>query len=52
MTKLTAKEGYVYTLKSDNSVYGKEIYLGVNDDEDNWVEIPEPIDDDFERENI
>ena len=35
---LIAAEGMVYT---DGEVYGKEIWLGVNDDPSNWHEIPE-----------
>ena len=41
--KLTATEGKVYALKSDMSIYGKTIFLGVNDSAENWIEIPEPI---------
>ena len=40
--ELIAKEGYVYALKTDNSVYGKKLDIGVNDSADNWIEIPEP----------
>ena len=36
ITKLTASEGHVLT---NGEVYGKEIYLGVNDSADNWHEI-------------
>lgn len=36
--KLTATDGYVLT---NGEVYGKEIYLGVNDNPDNWHEITE-----------
>lgn len=36
--KLTATDGYVLT---NGEVYGKEIYLGVNDKADNWHEITE-----------
>ena len=50
--ELIAKEGHVYALKNDKSVYGKKIDIGVNDSPDNWEEIPEPTEDDFERENI
>ena len=35
---LTAAEGMVYT---NGEAYGKEIYLGVNEDPANWREIPE-----------
>jgi hypothetical protein len=34
--KLTANDGYILT---NGEVYGKEIYLGVNDSPDNWHEI-------------
>jgi hypothetical protein len=34
--KLTASEGYVLT---NGDVYGKEVYLGVNDCAENWYEI-------------
>jgi hypothetical protein len=36
LRKLTATEGHVLT---NGDVYGKEIYLGVNDNENNWREI-------------
>ena len=36
MRKLTASGGYVLT---NGDVYGKEVYLGVNDSADNWHEI-------------
>lgn len=36
--KLTANDGYILT---NGEVYGKEIYLGVNDSPDNWHEITE-----------
>ena len=36
--KLTASDGNVLT---NGETYGKEVYLGVNDTEDNWHEIPE-----------
>ena len=36
LIKLTATEGYYLT---NGEVYGKEIYLGVNDSPDNWHEI-------------
>ena len=36
MRKLTASEGYVLT---NGDVYGKEVYLGVNDSAENWHEI-------------
>lgn len=36
ITKLTASEGHVLT---NGEVYGKEIYLGVNDRAENWHEI-------------
>ena len=36
--KLTANDGYILT---NGEVYGKEIYLGVNDSADNWHEITE-----------
>ena len=33
----------VYALKSDLSIYGKEIILGIDDSPDNWKLIEEPI---------
>lgn len=34
--KLTASDGYLLT---NGDVYGKEVYLGVNDSAENWHEI-------------
>ena len=36
LTKITASEGMVLT---NGEVYSKEIYLGCNDNTDNWREI-------------
>lgn len=36
LRKLTASEGHVRT---NGEAYGKEIYLGKNDKEENWYEI-------------
>lgn len=36
LRKLTAADGYILT---NGEVYGKEIYLGKNDKEENWYEI-------------
>lgn len=36
ITKLTASEAHVLT---NGEVYGKEIYLGINDRAENWHEI-------------
>lgn len=36
MTKLTASEGMTLT---NGDTFGKEIYLGINDKAENWVEI-------------
>lgn len=44
LIKLTASEGMVLT---NGTAYGKEIYLGCNDKEENWHEIT-----DAEYENI
>ena len=38
LIKLTAADGMVLT---DGTSYGKEVYLGTNDTEDRWTEIPE-----------
>ena len=38
LRKLEASEGMTLT---NGEVYGKEIYLGVNDAPENWSEIPE-----------
>lgn len=36
LRKLTANDGMILT---NGEVYGKEIYLGVNDSPDNWHEV-------------
>ena len=36
MRKITASEGMVLT---NGEAYGKEVYLGCNDSQDNWHEI-------------
>ena len=38
LRKLTASEGHILT---NGDVYGKEVYLGVNDSAENWHEITE-----------
>lgn len=38
LRKITASEGMVLT---DGEVYSKEVYLGCNDNPDNWHEITE-----------
>ena len=38
LRKLTASDGMVLT---NGEVYGKEIYLGINDSAENWHEITE-----------
>ena len=38
LRKLTASNGHILT---NGDVYGKEVYLGVNDSADNWHEITE-----------
>lgn len=43
MKELIAQDGFVYALKSDNTIQGKVIALGINDNEDNWELIEEPI---------
>jgi hypothetical protein len=43
MKELIAPEGFVYALKSDNTVYGKRISLSDIDSEDNWILIKETI---------
>lgn len=43
MRKLIAKDGYVYTQANEtkliNKIFTKELYLGINDSEDNWTQI-------------
>jgi hypothetical protein len=46
MEILIAPDGYVYALKSDNTIYGKRISLGINDSPDNWELIEEIIEED------
>lgn len=41
--ELIAKEGFVFALKKDLTIFGKKIDIGVNDSPDNWIEIPEPV---------
>ena len=43
MEELIAEDGYVYALKSDNTIYGKRITLGITDNPDNWIKIDEPL---------
>lgn len=43
MKELIASDGYVYAIKTDNSIYGKIITLGKEDSPENWIEIPEPV---------
>ena len=38
LRKLTASAGHILT---NGDVYGKEVYLGVNDSAENWHEITE-----------
>ena len=38
LRKLTASAGHILT---DGDVYGKEVYLGINDSAGNWYEITE-----------
>ena len=38
LIKLTASEGMTLT---NGETYGKEVYLGVNDNSNNWHEIPD-----------
>ena len=42
METLIATEGFVYALKTDNSIHGKIITLGKEDSPDNWEEIITP----------
>lgn len=42
MKILTASEGMVWALKSDLTIFGKIIHLGVNDFPENWIEVEEP----------
>lgn len=45
MRRLVAEDGYVYTQANEtnikNKVFSKELYLGIKDSEDNWVQITE-----------
>lgn len=43
MRELIAEEGFVYALKSDMTIIGKRIFLGINDISENWVLIEESI---------
>lgn len=53
MRELIAPAGFVYALKSDNNIYGKRIALGFLDSPENWILIPEPIDESvIEEKNI
>ena len=47
LRKLTASEGMVLT---NGETYGKVIYLGVNDSQDNWYEITEEEYNDLTKE--
>ena len=38
LIKLTASEGMYLT---DGASYGQEVYLGIQDSQDNWREVPE-----------
>ena len=48
LRKLTANEGMTLT---NGEVFGKEIYLGVNDKIENWHEVEEKEDPDYNAEN-
>ena len=39
MKKLTAKEGYVFTLKDRSAVYGNLLYLSDIDNENRYIEL-------------
>lgn len=43
MEELIAPDGYIYVLRNDNTIYGKRIFLGINDNKDNWELIKELI---------
>lgn len=43
MKELIAPEGFIYRNIFDYDVYGRIIYLGINDSEDNWELIKESI---------
>lgn len=47
LRKLTASDGHVLT---NGDVYGKEIYLGINDKAENWHEITAEEYADIEKE--
>ena len=37
--KIEAKKGYVFALKDKTTVYGKVIYLGKYDSEENYIQM-------------
>lgn len=39
MTKLTAKEGYVFVLKDKSAVYDNVVYLSDIDSKDRYIEV-------------
>lgn len=51
MIELIAEDGFVWALKSDNTIYGKRISLGINDSPDNW-ELIKIIEEDGENINL
>ena len=48
--KITADEGKIFALKSTGEVVANQLWLGVNDSADNYVEVDEP--EDVEQEKI
>ena len=43
MKELIAEDGFVWALKSDNTIYGERISLGIKDNIDNWELTIKPI---------
>ena len=42
LTKIIAEEGKIFQNKETGDTYGSEMYLGFNDNADNYIEIDAP----------